>query len=49
MRVFNPLGTTYNAKHLKVNLFNIEIPQNIEILGWCPAKSVLLHGEKVLL
>ena len=28
------------------NLHNLH-PQDIEILGWCPAGSVLPHGEKV--
>ena len=31
----------------RVNHIEEVHPQDIEILGWCPAGSVLPHGEKV--
>ena len=31
----------------RVNHIEEVYPQDIEILGWCPAGSVLPHGEKV--
>ena len=35
------------ATYLKLCLYMLPPPQDFEILGWCPAGSVLPHGEKV--
>ena len=33
--------------HSKINVLSNVSPQDIEILGWCPAGLALPHGEKV--
>ena len=39
--------TTWDAIIIEWHHWAIFIPETFKILGWCPAGSVLPHGEKV--